>query len=327
MSADPGVELLLSFVHALMARRALELLTDVERHETVLNGSVALRALHVVLRDVHAMYEGRVLELGNPLGLVVAIEASSLLGVPCTRGHLIVTRRTGDEITHVLLMIHHEPRGGHDTRDRLVAPDAPGHRVTLTLLEVAEVAGHRLDREVVSLHDLRVAAGAPQLLAPSKLAEVLCVVEPDDDVRVGGPDEADRSFHLAQRVAPRPQTCGILDFGPGFGAVRARDVLHDLIGRLEFPHSLRFDAGGIVALDAGNVAVRGCRPRVVVGRHDVALVAEAGLRAVLDEAHRADRAQDDQQHAELHREAQGDPDHSFLLANLGHAIQVSTREV
>jgi hypothetical protein len=183
-------------------------------------------------------------------------------------------------------MIDHTRRSGDAWRLR-VAARAPGEGLAFgPSPEMAQETGALRDRDVISLHDLRVAARAPQLFAAPKSREVMPMIEPHAEKR-------QLALQLASRVASGTQARRVLDLSPRLSPVRARDVLHDLVRRLHFAHRLRFDPRGVVALDAGHVMVRGGRPGIVVRLHVVAIGAEAGLRRVIDETHRTDTGQQD----------------------------------
>src|SRR5690606_8037706 len=66
--------------------------------------------------------------------------------------------------------------------------------------------------------------------------------------------------------------------------IGARDVQHDLIESLGLGADLVLLAGGVVAVNAGDIAVGGGLPAVVVGVHDVAALAESGLVRILQAA-------------------------------------------
>ncbi len=148
-----------------------------------------------------------------------------------------------------------------------------------------------------ALNDLGVAAGAAQVLAATHLTQVVGMIE-------SNPRVVDLTLELPLRMTAGSQAGGVLDLRPGLDAVGACDVLHDLVGGLDLAHRLGFDAGRVVALDALHRVVGGAGPGIVVGLHDVAVSAEAGLAAVLDEPDRADRSQDDQEDPHLDRDLQ-----------------------
>ena len=55
------------------------------------DGGVALCAFDVAVGDVHSMQECDVLELTDPLGLVVTIETARLVHEPGSLRHVVVT--------------------------------------------------------------------------------------------------------------------------------------------------------------------------------------------------------------------------------------------
>ncbi len=67
--------------------------------------------------------------------------------------------------------------------------------------------------------------------------------------------ELDLALQLASRMAARAQARRILDLRPRPKPVRTRDVLHDLIGRLQLAHRLRLHAGGVMAFHARDLIV------------------------------------------------------------------------
>jgi hypothetical protein len=131
----------------------------------------------------------------------------------------------------------------------------------LLSLEVAEDARRRGDGDVTPLDDLRVARRAAQRLSAPHLDQM------------GGVVEEDIADHLlSDQEAPfvAAQARGILDLGPGIGPVRGGEVAGHHGEGLELLVDLRSHAWRDVAVDAGDVLVRGVPPGVVVGLHDVA---------------------------------------------------------
>ena len=96
-----------------------------------------------------------------------------------------------------------------------------------------------------------------------------------------------------------PQATGVGDFGDRAGPL----ALGDILGQLHQPQHLAADlaaeAGGEVALDAGDILVGGGLPRAVVGPHDVATIAE--LRAGGVPAGQGDRHQNQEEKGPQHR--------------------------
>jgi hypothetical protein len=91
---------------------------------------------------------------------------------------VVVARGARNEIAHVLLVVNDQSGLRELGRGRWVTPDAPLDAIRrFVVLEVAQVARRLGDRDVVTLDDLRVAAGAPQLLASPQLAEMIGMVE------------------------------------------------------------------------------------------------------------------------------------------------------
>ena len=121
-------------------------------------------------------------------------------------------------------MIDHDSSRCEHARDIDVTAGASRDRLTFgPVLEVTQKARRFRNRHVVALYHLRMATRAAKLLAPTKLAEVAGMVEVDSF-------EIDIAFQLALGVAPGPQARRILDLGPGLGSIRARHVLHNLVG-------------------------------------------------------------------------------------------------
>ncbi len=134
------------------------------------------------------------------------------------------------------------------------------------------------------------------------------------------PGVVDLTFQLTLGVAAGAQAGGVLDLGPRLDSVGAGDVFDDLIGRLELAHRLRFDAGRVVAFNALHRVVRRACPRIVVRLHDVAVVAEAGLSAVLDETDRADRPQNHHQDPNLNCDLQRTRETIEEMLQTGHCL-------
>ena len=146
-------------------------------------------------------------------------------------------------------------------------------------LEMAQEAGAVGHLEVVAHDHLGVAGGAAQLAAPAQALQVRAVVEADAHRLV-----RDQSLEEPRGVAARAQAGGVFHLGERLGGVGARDVLDHLRDGLELVPDHGPRAGRrIVALDAGDVAVLGVRPRLPVRLHDVAGAAEARALRVLHE--------------------------------------------
>src|SRR3990172_5359820 len=105
-----------------------------------------------------------------------------------------------------------------------MAADASGQRLAQRpVLEVAQETGGFRHPDVLALYDLRMTAGAPQLLPATQFPQVLRMVELNTlDQRL--------ALERACRVAPGAGAGRVLDLRPRLGSVPAGDVLHHLIG-------------------------------------------------------------------------------------------------
>ena len=303
-----GEHVLLRLVRSLVARFTVQLELLGQRHDRVIDRSVAQLTLDVVLGKVHLVKERGVLVLGQPLGEIVAHVAAVLVGRSRARGHPVVAGHARHHVPHVLRMVN-DPAFHLQSRGRGMTPRAAADRLASGLPpEMAQEAGLLRDRQVVSLHDLRMTTRATQLLSASKLREVLPVVEPDAR-------EYQLALEFARRMASRAKTGCVLDLGPRAGSIGSGDVLHDLVRRLHLTHRLGLDARGVMTLDALDIVVTRGGPGVVVGLHVVAVGAEARLGTVLDETERTQPCEQGEQYPDLNGpEQQLRPGGSVALA-------------
>jgi hypothetical protein len=143
---------------------------------------------------------------------------------------------------------------------------------------MADEAAALRHRDVVSLDDLGMTAGAAQLLAPSQVLQVDLVVE-DDFLKW------DPAFENPFFMASRPETAFVRDLGPGFGLdIELSPIAEDLVEAFELdpqegPHSRRVVT--LAALDSG---MSGLLPAFVEGLHVVADGAEIVMGSVLGRA-------------------------------------------
>ena len=159
-------------------------------------------------------------------------------------------------------------------RDLMAARAGSQAFVERDVLEVAQVARRLGDRHVLALHDLAVAAGAPQMHAAGQFAlvlrQMLAVIE-------GNPVVVHAAGQQSRFVASGAQAAGIGNLRRRTRALRLGDVLGQLDESQHFAPYFFADAGRKVALDAAHILVRRMLPRDVIGLHDVARIAE--LRA------------------------------------------------
>jgi len=150
--------------------------------------------------------------------------------------------------------------------------------VVLAGLEMADETAAFRYRDVVSLDDLGVTAGAAQLFAPSQVSQVNLVVEND---RL----ELDPPFEEPFVMASHPETALVRDLGPGLGLdIELCPVAEDLVEALELdpqegPHPRR-----IMALAARYSRLGGLLPPLIEGLHVVADGAAFVLGSILGRA-------------------------------------------
>jgi hypothetical protein len=294
------VQVALRLVHPLVAAAAIELERLGVREDFMRDRPMTQLTLEIVLAEMHLVHTGGIVVSCDPLRFVVASVAPILVGRPVARGHPVMARNAGHQVANVLRMVD-DPALGLDPRRLDVTARAARDGLALRAsAEVTQEAGALRDRDVISLHDLRVAARASELLAAPQVREVLPVVEPHSE-------ERELTLQLPGGMTAGSQARGVLDLGPRSRSVRARDVLYDLVRGLHLSHRLGPDSGGVVTPDARHAVMRGGGPGIVVRLHVVAVGAEAGLGAVLDEPHGPDAGQEDQEDERLDDEAQPSP--------------------
>src|SRR5678815_2361688 len=139
------------------------------------------------------------------------------------------------------------------------APRGPG--AGGLVLEVAQDACRSGDGDVAALHDLRMAGGAAKALAAPHAGEMRRVIEQDVAEQL-----------LAREESPlvTDQAGGIVDLGPGIGAVRAGEIARDHREGFVLLSELVLEAGRDMALDAGDVVMRRLRPGFEIRLHDMA---------------------------------------------------------
>src|SRR5574337_675533 len=245
---------------------------------------VAAPALDVVAGYVEVVDERGVRVAPELLRLVVTREAALARRRAVALDDVQVALLAGDAATHDLLVV--EPDGAHQdvALGRLVAARAAGDgrefAPRLHPLEVAEEAGRLGDLEVPLDDDLGVAARAAEGPAHAGRVEVRTVVEQD------APSEGDRPLALepVPGMTARSEAAPVLHDGERLRAVRLGRPFHHLRDGLVLDPERVAELGGIVALNAPHVAVPRNLPRLDIGTHDVAGVAERGAGAELPES-------------------------------------------
>jgi hypothetical protein len=250
----------------------------------VLDLEMAVHAVDLVLGDVHAVQEVRLAVLLQPARLVVAGDAALARHRPVAAalGAGVAPRALHAVALHVGV-VEGQSASPDDLVGDLVAERAARRaRPRLLTLEVAQDAGGDGDGNVAALHDLRVAGGAAQRLAPAHGAQVRGVVEQHVAEQL-----------LARQEAPlvTAQAGGVVDLRPRVGAVGAGEVARHHRQRLVLLAQLGGHPRRDVALDAGDVLVRGGLPRLVVRIHDVAGAAESRAAADLHRRGHEDQSQ------------------------------------
>ncbi len=116
---------------------------------------MALGTLHLVLGDVDAVDQCSVVELVEPLRLVVAGEAAIAVGDTGPVDHVFVAAGARHQVLDVLGMIDDKARRRREAWGRAMAARTAGDRFTArTVLEVAEVTGLGGDGDMGALNDL-----------------------------------------------------------------------------------------------------------------------------------------------------------------------------
>src|SRR5678815_4391991 len=112
-----------------------------------------------------------------------------------------------------------------------------------------------------------MAGGAAKALAAPHAGEMRRVIEQDVAEQL-----------LAREESPlvTDQAGGIVDLGPGIGAVRAGELARDHREGFVLLPELVLEAGWDMALDAGDVVMRRLRPGFEIRLHDMARAAEVG---------------------------------------------------
>ena len=325
MSPDTGVQILLRRMTAAVTAAAVPgalVVRDrrLRRQLAVLDREVAVLAIHLVLGDVLLVQEDHVVGAREQLRIVVTGEAA-LLGHRAIATHdvaMAAIARHAEAVHLTMVEGHALPR--HDLLRHLVARQTRRPALIERLvLEVAQRAGRGRDRDVLGACQLRVARRAAQTQAVATLGQVRTVIE-----RAGL--EGLASGQQAALVAAHAGR--VIDLAPRLRARGAREVLGDHGQGLELLLGLRRDAGRDVALDARHLIVLGVLPRLIVGLHVVALVAEVGRARHLHHPEHRDHAEADQEHHHRggplrHRARQPRPD---PLGQRGHPIPETSEQ-
>ena len=152
-SGDQGP---LRFVGTGMAPGAIQLESFLKRDNLVLNLCVALLTLDVVFGDMDFVEEGGVVECIHPLREVVTGPAPLFFGHPITDSHVSVTLRAGYQVSDNLIVIDWHTLVLQVRRGRMATQATAKRLAHRAILEMAEVACGRCDRQVLALNDLRM---------------------------------------------------------------------------------------------------------------------------------------------------------------------------
>jgi hypothetical protein len=232
----------------------------------VLDFQMALIAFYFILENMFGVHEICVFVFFQSFPLTVALVTILSRDLPVSENGVAVTLLTRKPIVENKGVVVARGLGAYEAFLCVTVAAVIDLRIMLAFLEVTDKAGTLRDRDVLSLNDLGVAAGALKFFSSFEVFEVDFMIESDLV-------ELHLSFQKPFVVTAFSQAAFVLYFGPWLGFdIQFCPVTPDHDQPLNFFPQLGLDssARGIVAHAAFEFTVRRSFPAFEIGFHEVA---------------------------------------------------------
>jgi hypothetical protein len=246
--------------------------------DLVLDFQMALIAFYFIFENMFGVHQIGVFVFFQSFPFTVTLVAILSRNLPISENGVAVTLLTRKSVVENKGVIVTRGLGANKAFLCMTMVAVIDLRIMLAFLEVTDKAGTLRDRDVFSLHDLGVAAGALEFFSSFEVFEVDFVIE-------GNLVELHLSFQKPFVVAAFSQAAFVLYFSPWLGFdVKFCPVAPDHDQTLDFFPQLGLDssAGGIVAHAAFEFTVGRSFPAFEIGLHEVAGSAKVRMGSEFD---------------------------------------------